>query len=91
MNEQLTALYIRASILSKNAKDKTKEIIKNLFVDETGGLNVVEIVVLIGVAVLLAVVFKNQIAGILNTLFSKINGSAGGAVGDQPVAPVTTP
>lgn len=91
MNEQLTALYIRASILSKNAKDKTKEIIKNLFVDETGGLNVVEIVVLIGVAVLLAVVFKDQIAGILKTLFGKINGSAGEAIQKEPVAPVTTP
>lgn len=60
MNEQLTALYIRASILSRNAKDKTKEMIKNIFVDETGGLNVVEIVVLIGVAVLLALYLKTN-------------------------------
>lgn len=87
MNEQLTALYIRASILSRNAKDNTKEMIKNIFVDETGGLNVVEIVVLIGVAVLLAIVFKNQIAGVLETLFGKINGTAGGAVENTPVPP----
>ena len=66
---------------------KTKEMIKNIFVDETGGLNVVEIVVLIGVAVLLAIVFKNQIAGVLETLFGKINGTAGGAVENTPVPP----
>ena len=43
--------------------------------------------VLIGVAVLLAIVFKNQIAGVLETLFGKINGTAGGAVENTPVPP----
>ena len=76
MNEQLTALYIRASILSRNAKDKTKEMIKNFFVDETGALTVIEIVIMIGIAVLLAILFKDQIGGLLNKLFGDIKTNA---------------
>lgn len=72
MNEKLTALYIRASILSRNAKDKTKEMIKNLVVDETGALTVVEIVIMIGIAVLLAIFFRDQISDVVKGLFDSI-------------------
>lgn len=72
MNEQLTALYIRASILSRNAKDKTKEMVKNFFVDETGALTVVEIVIMIGIAVLLAIFFRDQISDVVKGLFDSI-------------------
>ena len=48
--------------------------------DERGEVNVVAIVVLIGVAVLLAILFKNQVSALITTLFEKITGTAGGAV-----------
>ncbi len=48
--------------------------------DEKGDVNVVSIVVLIGIAVLLAILFKDKITGLLNTLFGAINNSATNAI-----------
>ena len=44
--------------------------------DEKGEVNIVAIVVLIGVAVLLAIVFKDQIIELLNKLFETITKTA---------------
>lgn len=51
------------------------------FSDEKGEVNIVAIVVLIGIAVLLALVFKGQIEGLLETLFGTITENANKAVG----------
>lgn len=48
--------------------------------EEDGDVNIVSIVVLIGIAVLLAVFFKNQIVNLLNNLFGVINNSANSAM-----------
>ena len=48
--------------------------------DESGEVNIVAIVVLIGIAVLLAVIFRGQIENLLNTLFNRINETAVNAV-----------
>ena len=48
--------------------------------DERGDVNIVSIVVLIGVAVLLAIVFKDAIGGLLKDLLETIKGNATGAV-----------
>ena len=48
--------------------------------EEEGDVNIVSIVVLIGIAVLLAVFFKNQIVNLLNNLFKTINDSANSAM-----------
>lgn len=52
--------------------------------DERGDVNIVSIVVLIGIAVLLAIVFKDAIASLLNSLLETIKGNATGAVNDAP-------
>lgn len=57
---------------------KTK--IKNFFTDEKGAVDIVAIVVLMGIAVLLALLFQEQIEGLLNTLFAAISGNATNAV-----------
>ena len=58
-----------------------------LFSDEKGEVNIVAIVVLIGIAVLLALIFKGQIEQLLETLFGTItknaNDAVGGAVGGE--------
>lgn len=48
----------------------------SFFEKEDGEVNVVAIVVLIAVAVVLALLFKDQVIGILNTLFGKIGPKA---------------
>lgn len=53
---------------------------QQFFRKENGEVNVVAIVVLIGVAVVLALIFKNQISEMLTTLIGKIKGKALGAV-----------
>ncbi len=63
-------------ILATMAKLK----IRDFFTDERGEVNIVTIVVLIGIAVLLAVVFKEQIEDLLKTLFETIKGTAGKAI-----------
>ncbi len=49
--------------------------------DEEGDVNIVSMVVLIGIAVLLAVFFRQQIQGLLTTLFATITQNANNAVG----------
>ena len=65
MFEVLDALYIGAMIH-----------IKNFFTDEKGAVDLVAIVVLIGIAIALAVVFRTQIEKILNDLFESIGKNA---------------
>lgn len=48
--------------------------------DEKGEVNVVAIVVLIGIAIVLALLFKEQITGILESLLETIKGNAEDAV-----------
>ena len=55
--------------------------LRELFTDEKGEVNIVAIVVLIGIAVLLALVFKDRIEALLNTLFGTIEENANNAVG----------
>lgn len=59
---------------------KTKQMVTNFFYDEQGDVNIVSMVVLIGVAVLAAVLFKSKIKSLIDTLFNKIGGNADGAV-----------
>ena len=57
-----------------------KSKLKNLFTDEKGEVNIVAIVVLIGIAVLLALIFKEQISGLITSLINTIKGQAEDAV-----------
>jgi len=64
-------------VLGTMAKIKLRQ----MFSDEKGEVNIVAIVVLIGIAVLLALIFKSQIEGLLETLFGTITENANAAVG----------
>lgn len=66
----------RVGTLMCRAKTKIKE----FFVKENGDVNIVSIVVLIGIAVLLAVIFKGAISNLLNTLFGTIENNATNAI-----------
>lgn len=69
MNMLLNGLIIRGKVL-----------FNSFLYDEEGDVNVVSIVVLIGVAVLLAVVFKDKAAELIKSLFDTIGGKADTAV-----------
>lgn len=58
------------------AKAKVRE----FFSDEKGAVDIVAIVVLIGIAVLLALVFQEQLENLLESLFKTISGNATDAV-----------
>lgn len=49
---------------------------KNFIEDEKGAVDIVAIVVLIGIVVLVAVIFRDQISTLIKTLFGKITGKA---------------
>ena len=51
------------------AQWKAKNLVKDFFYNEEGDVNIVSMVVLIGIAVLLAVIFKNNIKDLLDVLF----------------------
>lgn len=72
----MTALWVNGSIFFNKQKDKLKE----AFLDETGAVDIVAVVVLIGIAVVLAVLFRTQIEGVLNTLFGSISQNANKAI-----------
>lgn len=62
---------------------KTKQMVTNFFYDEQGDVNIVSMVVLIGVAVLAAMVFKKQIKKLIDDLFLEIGQKGAGAVKDE--------
>lgn len=63
-----------------NLKSYAQMKLSRFLAEENGEVNIVATVVLIGIAVLLAVFFKNQIMGLLTDLFDTIRGTATGAV-----------
>ncbi|MEG2813103.1 MAG: Flp1 family type IVb pilin [Oscillospiraceae bacterium] len=58
--------------------------ISKKFCDEKGEVNIVATVVLIGIAVMLAIIFKDEIAKLIGSLIEKITKSAGDAVLTPP-------
>lgn len=68
----LDKLYIKVLTAKLLLAEKLKE--------ESGEVNIVAIVVLIGIAVLLAIFFRGQIQNLLNSLFGTINNSATNAI-----------
>ena len=58
------------------AKSKLDSFIR----EERGDVNIVSIVVLIGIAVVLAIVFKDAIGGLINTLLQQITNNANNAI-----------
>lgn len=65
-------------LMSFAAKMRMKELLS----DERGEVNIVAIVVLIGIAVLLAIVFKDEIGGLIRDLLQTIRGNATSVVND---------
>ena len=59
------------------------KVLFNRFLRDEGDVNVVSIVVLIGVAVLLAMAFKDQAGTLIDTLFEAIGNNADKAVGKE--------
>ena len=55
-----------------------------LFKEETGEVNIVAMVVLIGIAVVLAIVFKDAIGSLLTSLLEQIQGNANNAIQMTP-------
>lgn len=62
-----------------NVKSRLKRFIS----EEGGDVNIVSIVVLIGIAVVLAGLFRKQISELINTLFHNINQNAQNAIGSS--------
>ena len=52
------------------------------FKEEKGEVNIVAMVVLIGIAVILALIFKDAIAGLINSMLENIQGNANNAMKD---------
>jgi flagellin-like protein len=48
--------------------------------DEKGEVNIVAMVILIGIAVVLAIIFKDAIGGLINSLLKQIEGNANNAI-----------
>ena len=54
------------------AQSKVRDFVKK----ENGDVNIVSIVVLIGIAVVLAIIFRKQISDLINNLFNTIGNNA---------------
>ena len=64
---QVMATYVRAKLGSALSSEK-------------GEVNIIAIVVLIGIAILLAVLFKDKVKGLIENLFTTINSQADNAI-----------
>ena len=54
--------------------------LRRFFTKENGDVNVVSIVVLIGIAVVLAIIFRDAISSLIEDLLDTIKGNAEGAI-----------
>lgn len=63
-------------LVMKNMLENIKLAAKNFFDKEDGDVNIVAIVFLIAVAVALALIFKEQVTSLINSLFGNINEKA---------------
>lgn len=54
--------------------------VESFFKKEDGEVNIIAIVVLIGIAILLALIFKDRISSLINSLFDTIDQNAQNAV-----------
>ncbi len=54
--------------------------LRRFFTKENGDVNVVSIVVLIGIAVVLAIIFRDAISSLIEDLLDTIRGNAEGAI-----------
>lgn len=57
-----------------------RSMIDRFLYDEEGEVNIVATVVLIGIAVVLAIIFRDAIAGLLNSMLETIKGNANNAI-----------
>lgn len=64
----------------KSLMFKAESKIREFFSKENGEVNIVAIVVLIGIAVLLAIVFRESIEKLIKTLFGAIENNATNAI-----------
>jgi len=64
----------------KSLMFKAESKIREFFSKENGEVNIVAIVVLIGIAVLLAIIFRGAIENLLKTLFGTIENNATNAI-----------
>ena len=58
------------------AQSKVRDFVRK----ENGDVNIVSIVVLIGIAVLLAIIFRKAISNLINSLFNTIGNNANNAI-----------
>lgn len=54
--------------------------VESFFKKEDGEVNIIAIVVLIGIAILLALIFKDRISDLINSLFDSIDQNAQNAI-----------
>lgn len=69
MMNMITGMIIKAQLM-----------VENFFKKEDGEVNIIAIVVLIGIAILLALIFKDRISALINSLFDTIDQNAQNAV-----------
>ena len=61
---------------------QAKARVQAFLTDEKGEVNIVSVVVLIGIAVLLAIVFREAISNLIKSLLNTISGNATNAVNE---------
>ena len=69
-------IEMMATRMAIAAENKVREFVKK----ENGDVNIVSIVVLIGIAVLLAIIFRKAISNLLNSMFNTIGNNANNAI-----------
>ncbi len=70
------------NLMILDAEFAIKRALNKVFREENGEVNIIATVVLIGIAIVLAGIFKDRISEILNGLLDTIKGKADTAIGD---------
>lgn len=81
----LNDMYFRMKVRGSKMIDVAKVMVSDFLHKENGEVNIVATVVLCGVAVMLAIVFREAIAGLIRDVVGAISGNAKNVV-VQPVA-----
>lgn len=80
MGEFMDKLEVEVVGRSKYLGLKAKEAVADLFTKENGDVNVVSIVFLIGIAVVLAIIFKDKAKELVESLMDTVKNKAENAI-----------
>lgn len=79
-NEEVNEMLQKLDMMYLNGKSRAEAKLRDFLQSEKGDVNIVSIVVIIGIVIIIAGIFRNQIKSLIESLFQTIGQNAQNAI-----------